>query len=304
MKVLIFGCRKIAFDAINHISDNYKNSCEIVGVVTHDAERDRVYNDVLVSEHCDNLGIPWVRFDGKIQKDVIEKFNPDIIFSLYYRKILKQEILDIPEMGCINIHPALLPKGRGPAPSLWNVLNGDEYAGTTIHYMVEGVDAGDIIDQKKVRIGEMTGYDLNVCLGELGFELFKDNFEAIISGENKRTPQNHAEATYCIPFAKNLRYLYWDDPDLVLRRFKTFTKPYDGAIAYVKGKFKLLAWEGKKLSERKSLKPPGFYELTEDGILVQTGALPVLVTDWDILEGKFKNKGRFNFGPPLGEDIC
>ena len=234
MRILIFGCRKIAIDIIDYICSDFNNKCEIVGVVQHDAERDRIYHNTLVSEHCDNLGIPCVRFDGKIQKSVIEEFSPDIVFSLYYRKILKQEILDIAKMGCINIHPALLPKGRGPAPSLWNVLAGDDYTGTTLHYMVEGVDAGDVIDQRKIRIDGMTGFDLNMRLSELGFEMFRDNFDSIIDGTNKRIPQNHEKATYCLSFKKSLRYISWDDPDKILNQLRAFAKPFDGALTWTK----------------------------------------------------------------------
>lgn len=90
VKVVIFGCRRITVDIINYIVSNCYDKCKITGVVTHDEERDRVYGQDLVYEHCDKMGIPWVRFNGKIDKSIIDGFSPDLIFSTYYRKILKK----------------------------------------------------------------------------------------------------------------------------------------------------------------------------------------------------------------------
>jgi len=297
--IVIFGCRKITVDIIDHIINNYSNRCLITGVVSHDEERDRVYNPILVSEHCDNHGIPWVRFDKKIDKKTVEDFSPDLIFSLYYRKILKQEILDIPDLGCINIHPALLPEGRGPAPSLWNVLNGDKYAGSTMHYMVEGVDAGDIIAQKKIEIEGRTGFDLNVHLSDVGFKLFVENFNSILDGTNKRIQQDHDKAVYCLPFKTSLRYIFWDNPKRILDQLRAFAKPFDGAITWTASGTKVVIWEAKILPKRESFSAPGFFEIIEDGILVQTGTLPMLITDWEIMSGELRNKGRFVSGPPV-----
>lgn len=298
---MVFGCRKITIDVINHILDNYSDRCELIGVVEQDYERDRVYHQTLVSEHCDSLGVKHVRFDKKIDRGTIEEMNPDVIFSLYYRKILKQEILDIPRLGCINVHPAYLPKNRGPAPLLWDVLNGEKMAGATMHYMVEGVDAGDIIDQREVDIGSMTGFELSVRASDVGFEIFKDNFDSILDGTNKRTPQNHSKAMYCLPFKKSLRYIYWGDPDRILNQLRAFAKPFDGAIAWTMKKVKVTVWEARKLETRESFAVPGFYNVTDDGIMVQTGTVPILITNWEVSNGELKNHGRFQSGPPVAE---
>lgn len=299
IRVVIFGCRKIAVDVIDYITKHYSDRCKIVGVVSHDEERDLVYHNKLVSEFCDDISIPWVRFDDNIEKNVIDNFAPDLIFSLYYRKILKQEILDIPKMGCINIHPAFLPEGRGPAPSLWNVLNGEEYGGSTMHYMVEGVDAGDIIARQKVEIGNMSGADLNVYLSELGFNLFKENFVSVLEGTNNRVPQNHDKATYTLPFKKSLRYISWDKPEQILNQLRAFAKPFDGALTWTTKGTKVIIWKAKILPERRSFSAPGFFETVNNGFIVQTCTLPMLVTEMDVVEGTLKKKGRFVSGPPV-----
>lgn len=298
MRVIIFGCRKITSDAIEHV---LSMGHEVPLVVTHDEERDRIYGSSLVSEYCDLNKIENVRFDKKIDVHLIKDKNPDLIFSIYYRKILRQNVLDIPRLGCINIHPAILPKGRGPAPTMWNVLNGDEFAGSTIHYMVEDVDAGDIIDQKIIRINNRTGFELNKDLMDVCYELFIKNFNMISVEKNNRTSQNSKDAEYCLPFKESLRYVVWGNPDSVLNAIRAFTKPYDGAISYtIKGE-RILIWNGTKLNYRSSLKPPGSFEVTDDGLLVQTNTLPILITEYNVISDNLRKRGRFISGPPVPE---
>lgn len=297
MRIIFFGRRKITTDAIKYVLDL---GHEVALVITHDAERDRIYGP-LVSEFCEMRGIPNIRFDGKIDPEIIKAAKPDIIFSLYYSKIIKQDILDIPPLGCINVHPAMLPVGRGPAPTMWNVLRGDKFAGATIHYMVEDVDAGDIIDQKVVKINGRTGFQLNWDLMEVCFDLLKKNFQSICDGTNSRIPQNHDEAEYCLPFKTSIRFISWGDPDAAINNIKAFTKPYEGALTHTAKDELVLIWKGHKLSKRISLKPPGYFELTSDGILVQTNTLPILITEYDIIN-TLRNKGRFVSGPPVAED--
>ena len=84
----------------------------------------------------------------------IKSLNPDVICVVAYGKILPKELLDIPKMGCINVHGSLLPKYRGAAPIQWSVLNGDKETGITTMYMDVGMDTGDMILKEKVKIGE------------------------------------------------------------------------------------------------------------------------------------------------------
>ena len=102
----------------------------------------------------------------------IKKLNPDVICVVAYGKILPQELLNIPKLGCINVHGSLLPKYRGAAPIQWAVLNGDKTTGITTMYMDAGMDTGDIILKKEVEISddETTGElwnSLSIIGGEL-----------------------------------------------------------------------------------------------------------------------------------------
>ena len=110
--------------------------------------------------------------------DEIKKLNPDVICVVAYGKILPKEILEIPKLGCINVHASLLPKYRGAAPIQWAVLNGDKTTGITTMYMDEGMDTGDMILKQEVEIGEEeTTGELWDRLSGLGGELLVKTLE-------------------------------------------------------------------------------------------------------------------------------
>ena len=110
----------------------------------------------------------------------IKSLNPDVICVVAYGKILPKELLDIPKMGCINVHGSLLPKYRGAAPIQWSVLNGDKETGITTMYMDVGMDTGDMILKEKVKIGiaprEKQGEDFNLA-PMLSKDMAKINWE-------------------------------------------------------------------------------------------------------------------------------
>lgn len=120
----------------------------------------------------------------------IKELNPDVIFVVAYGKILPKEILDIPSLGCINLHASLLPKYRGAAPIQWAVLNGDKKTGLSTMYMNERMDEGDIIFQEETEIGdyETTG-ELWDRLEKQGADLLVKTLKEIEKGTAPRTPQ-------------------------------------------------------------------------------------------------------------------
>lgn len=135
----------------------------------------------------------------------LKALNPDLIVVVAYGKLLPKAVLDIPKYGCVNVHGSILPKWRGAAPIQWTVLSGDEYGGVTTMYMNEGLDTGDIILTRKVKVGE------NETSGELfdrlcvdGAELLSETIKAIEAGTAPRIPQNDAEATYASMLSKDL----------------------------------------------------------------------------------------------------
>ena len=128
----------------------------------------------------------------------IKNIDPDIIFCIGGMQIIPEELLKIPKLGTLNIHPALLPKYRGRFSTAHAIFNGEEYTGATVHWMDEGLDTGPIILQEKFAITQddtaRTVYDK---FTETGTKLFEDFLVILESGEKIiATPQDESIATY------------------------------------------------------------------------------------------------------------
>ena len=127
---------------------------------------------------------------------LIRSLSPDCIVVVAYGKILPPEILEIPKLGCVNVHGSLLPKYRGAAPIQWTVLNGDEYGGITTMLMAEGMDTGDMLLKKPVKVNENeTSAEYYDRLSEIGAELLTETLDKLEAGDITPTPQNEGEAT-------------------------------------------------------------------------------------------------------------
>ncbi len=142
--------------------------------------------------------------------DELRALRPDLIAAVAYGRILPQCVLDIPPLGCVNIHASLLPRLRGAGPIQWSILNGDAETGVTAMYMAAEMDAGDIIAMKRTPIEpEDTGVTLTERLAQLGAALLSETVQAIAEGTAQRTPQDAAQATYAPVLSKQLSPIDW-----------------------------------------------------------------------------------------------
>lgn len=136
---------------------------------------------------------------------LIRELAPQLIVVAAYGRILPQEILDCPSMGCINVHSSLLPRYRGAAPINWAILNGEKETGVTIMHMAAALDAGDIIAQTSTVISsDETAPELTARLAELGGKLLIETVASIEAGTASRTPQDEARVTLAPMLSKEL----------------------------------------------------------------------------------------------------
>lgn len=129
--------------------------------------------------------------------ETIKQYQPDLIVTCAYGQIVPKEVLDIPKLGCINVHASLLPKYRGGAPIHHAIMNGDSKTGITIMYMDIGMDTGDMIAKREISIEkDDTLGSLSDKLSKLGASLLEEVLPSIIDGTNKREEQNSGDVTY------------------------------------------------------------------------------------------------------------
>ncbi len=132
----------------------------------------------------------------KQQLELIESIQPDIVVAVGYQHIVPEVTLEIPDEGCINVHPGYLPHGRGFNPNVWSIVD-NLPAGATIHYMDDGIDTGEIIARQRVdRLMVDTGKSLYQRIEQACVELFKQTWPSIESGTADAVPQAESNATY------------------------------------------------------------------------------------------------------------
>jgi len=169
-------------------------------VVTHedDPQERRWYSSL--AEFAREAGIPVIApatLDYKVAFR-IGALAPDFIFSFYYRNLLPDVLLAVPRRGALNMHGSLLPRFRGRAPVNWAVLRGATQTGATLHYMVARADAGDIVDQAAVRIGENdTAHDVFLRVADAAETVLKRSLPLLVDGIAPRIPQDLSKGEYC-----------------------------------------------------------------------------------------------------------
>lgn len=130
--------------------------------------------------------------DEQVQK-MLRDLAPDVIAVVAYGKLLPPQVLEIPRLGCVNVHGSLLPKYRGAAPIQWSVLNGDSEAGVTTMYMAQGLDCGDMILKESVALGkEETSGELYERLAPIGADLLIKTLDLLEKGNAPREKQDDA----------------------------------------------------------------------------------------------------------------
>jgi UDP-4-amino-4-deoxy-L-arabinose formyltransferase/UDP-glucuronic acid dehydrogenase (UDP-4-keto-hexauronic acid decarboxylating) len=251
-----------------------RNGFEILAVFTHkDDPRETIWFDS-VAEWAAARDIPVFAPDDvnhPLWVERIKRMNPDIIFSFYYRKMLRQPILDIPKAGCLNLHGSLLPRYRGHCPINWVLINGEKETGVTLHYMTAQPDAGDIVSQRKFGISsDDTARSLHDKMAKASAELLASVLPYIRDGTAPRVPQDDSKATcYGGRRPRDGEVDWTKRADEVRNLVRAVTRPYPGAFSYV-GNRKCLFWSVTHTHQDGSAQAPGTIVST-DPLVVSCG---------------------------------
>ena len=209
----------------------------------------------------------------------LKEINPELIVVVAYGKIIPKEILEIPKLGCINVHGSLLPNYRGAAPIQWSVLNGDKETGITTMYMDEGMDTGDIILQEKTAIGEdETTGEVWDRLSQIGAKLLVKTIEKIEDGTAPRIKQPE-ECTIAPMIEKEMSKIDFEkQTSLEIKNLARGLNPFMGAVAYLNDhKYKIWKVQIEKTDKKEE---PGTILVSNDkeGLIISTidGAIKVL----------------------------
>lgn len=278
MKVVFMGTPEIAAGVLKSLIESGKH--EITAVVTQtDKPKGRGHEMVAppVKQLAVLHGIKVLQPEKASAPDFIEtirEMKPDVICVAAYGKILKQALLDIPGYGCINVHASLLPKYRGAAPIQWAVINGEEKSGVTIMHMAAGLDTGDMIISKEIKLCEKeTAGSLHDKMTEIGGPLLLEALDMIEKGTAPRIPQDESEATYVSTMDKSFGKMDFSRSASELERLIRGLNPWPTAYTSIDGRL-LKIWDGDVLDrdllkEEKTAAEGTVVEVTPDHLVVR-----------------------------------
>lgn len=216
---------------------------------------------------------------------VIAEAHPEVLVVVAYGRILKEQCLALPPKGCVNVHPSLLPKYRGPAPIQHAILNGDEITGVTTMFMDVGMDTGDIILQREVPISPNdTAGTLSEKLSIVAAELLVETLELLEQGNAPRIPQDHSQATYAPILPPEIAHLDFSQPAKKLRNIIRALNPEPGAYAFFRGK-RVKFWMAQTSDEQTDFPPGTIVAVDKKKLCVATGDGLLLPTELQT-EGK------------------
>lgn len=169
--------------------------------------------------------------------ETLKNENADVFIVVAYGKILPERILTLPPHGCINVHASLLPKYRGAAPIQWSILEGEKKTGVTTMQMDVGLDTGDMLMKKEIKISENeTGSSLHDKLSLLGSEVLIETLRALEKGELSPEKQDDSTTCYASMISKETAKIDFSKPAIEIERLVRAMNSYPMAWTYYEGR--------------------------------------------------------------------
>ncbi len=252
-----------------------KSEYEVVLAVTQPDRpkgRKRAITPPPVKVEAEKHGIPV--YQPEKLRDSYEEilaYQPDLIVTAAYGQLLPNALLEGPEFGCINVHASLLPELRGGAPIHYAIMQGKKETGITIMYMVEKLDAGDILTQQSVPIDVKDHVGtLHDKLSEVGTTLLMDTLPRLFNGDINPVKQDNAKATFAGNIKREQEKIDWHKNSLEIYNHIRGLNPWPVAFTTYQGS-NMKVWWGEIQDEQYDGSPGEIVEKTEDGFLVVCG---------------------------------
>ena len=260
---------------------------ELVAVLTQPdrkSGRGRKFSESAVKQSAKSSNVlilqPEKVNDNEVLSQLLE-LNIDLLVVAAYGQIFSQQLLDLPRLGCINIHASLLPKWRGASPIQHAILAGDRVSGVTIMQMQLAMDAGDIWLQSECVISdEDTAQSLHDKLAALGGKTILKAIKVVAQESNKPTPQDSSKASYCSKLKKSDGLIVWSEPaQLILRKVRAF-HPWPGAYTVFNGRRLRITKALLCMEETTQKTLPGtITDISKLGISVATGENTLVICE-------------------------
>ncbi len=277
MRVLFFGTPQFAVPSLEALAQAH----QVVAVVTQPdrpAGRGRRVVPPPVAVRARELGLPVLQPERlRDVRDVLEASTPEVGVVAAYGRLLPGWLLRLPKLGCVNLHPSLLPRYRGASPVQAAIRNGDPFTGVTVLWVTEELDAGDILAQREVPIlPDDTAGTLEARLAREGAALLVQVLQDLERGEVRARPQDPSQATYCGKLSKEDGRIAWQASAEEVERHVRAMNPWP--VAYTQhGDRVLRVWRVRPAEGHGQ--PGEVLRVTAGGFVVATGAGAVEVLE-------------------------
>ncbi|APV45515.1 methionyl-tRNA formyltransferase [Dehalogenimonas formicexedens] len=297
-RLVFMGTPGFAASVLSGLIDE---GCEIAAVYTRPdapAGRGRGLVASPVKQLAEKYALPVIQ-PRSLRKpeaqDELRKISPDVIVVAAYGLILPQAVLDIPRLGCVNVHASLLPKHRGAAPISAAILSGDEFTGVSIMRMDAGIDTGAVYSRSMIPVlsWDNTG-SLTQSLGIIGSMALLDVLPQLINGTIEAVPQSSEGATYSPMISKEAGRIDWSKSAADIWRQVRAFQPWPGAFT---------TWEGKLVKLVETFPAPNQPKAAPGTVVARAGegaAIGVATGDGVLTIRKLQIEGK---KPMTGEEF-
>ena len=284
MNLIFMGTPDFAVPALNALIESRHNLCAVVTQPDKPVGRKRIITPPPVKKIALEKGIPIFQPENVKSEAFIHQLRelkPDLILVAAFGQILPKAVLEIPRIGCLNVHASLLPAYRGAAPIQWAIINGEDKTGVTIMWMNEGMDTGDIFFQEALSIDEnWTSEDLFRELAALGGKMTALALDRIEAGDILRVPQDNRKATYAPMLKKADCKIDWSKSNRQVHNLIRGMNPWPGAYTFRNGR-EIKIWKSRIYGEGKTGTYPGVFlgVVKNIGFLVGTGEGCIIIEE-------------------------
>ena len=296
--------------AVGTLKELIDNQYDVVAVVTQPDKpkgrsKELVFSPVkeeAVKHNIQVLQPERARDEAFVEE--LRKYNADVFVVVAFGQLLPKSIIDMPRLGCINVHASLLPKYRGASPIQWAVIDGCEYSGVTTMKMDEGLDTGDILLVDKVKLDKKeTGGSLFDRLSDVGAQLLVKTLEGLEAGTITPVKQDDSESTYVKMLHKSFGKMDFNKSAAELERLIRGLNPWPSAFTYIDGKM-LKIWDADvvdNISEVQTdeVKPGQIVSVGKNTFAIACGQGYLVVNEVQLEGKKRMDSGSFLRGNQL-----
>lgn len=274
MRLAFVGAVEGSYDALEALLEAGGNVVRVYTLASKYAHRHSDFADL--HPLAQRFGVAVTEVNNINAPEVVAELQtlaPDYLLIIGWSQLLKPDLLQIPRLGTIGFHPALLPENRGRAAEPWVILRGLRRAGATLFFLDEGMDSGDIICQQEFEVApDETARTLYDKVGAATRSMLHEITPGLMSGKLPRQPQDHQKATYTAKRTPRDGLIDWhQSAEQVWALIRAVSDPYPGAFTFYQGR-RLIVWEANLATTSTYLGIPGQVLCREEhGMVVQCG---------------------------------